>query len=85
MIKTIDKFLNNSDLQFLKSFANDNVDFYTLKKLGNSFIHFNCQSGNENDMKNVLGVLWVSILSKVKTSLRNITVSLNLLYFLNLF
>ena len=80
MIKTIDNFLNNSDLQFLKSFANDNVDFYTLKKLGNSFINFNCQSGNENDMKNVLGVLWVSILSKVKKSLRNITSSDLLLY-----
>lgn len=80
MIKTIDNFLNNSDLQFLKSFANDNVDFYTLKKLGNSFINFNCQSGNENDMKNVLGVLWVSILSKVKTSLRNIISSDLLLY-----
>lgn len=80
MIKAIDNFLNDLELSFLTSYAKENIDKYTLKKLDNSFINFNCQSGNVNDMKHVLGIQWFSILSKIKVSLRNIINSDLLLY-----
>ena len=80
MIRTIDNFLNDTELSFLTNYAKENIDLYTLLKLDNSFINFNCQSGNVNDTKNILGVQWFSILNKIKTSLKNVINSDLLLY-----
>jgi hypothetical protein len=80
MIKTIDDFLNDLELNFLTNYAKQNIDLYTLKKLGNAFINFNCKSGNTSDMKSILGVQWFSILIKIKKTLKDIINSDLLLY-----